>query len=93
MASPEYRGYTGTRTLPLSQTGGGSCSVELSLSSVGVWLYLYVVWCVVCWLRVCVRLCSGGWRPLVAGRRPLQPRPEPELMLPPVSRMWAACAD
>ena len=51
MASPEYRGYTGTRTLPLSQTGGGSCSVELSLSSVGVWLYL-CVWCVV--LAPCV---------------------------------------
>ena len=46
MASPEYRGYTGTRTLSQSQTGGGWCSVELSLSSVGVWLYLYVA--VVC---------------------------------------------
>ena len=45
MAPPEYRGYTGTRTLPLSQTGGGGGqqSYHYQVWSVSVSVY-GVVW-------------------------------------------------
>ena len=60
MASPEYRGYTGTRTLPLSQTGGGGAqqSYHYQVWSVAVSVY-GVVWCAG-QLRVCCVVAGGG---------------------------------
>ena len=61
MASPEYRGYTGTRTLPLSQTGGGGAqqSYHYQVWSVAVSVYGVVVWCAG-QLRVCCVVAGGG---------------------------------
>ena len=59
MASPEYRGYSGTRTLPsLSQTGGGGAQQSYHYQ---VWsLAVYgVVWCAG-QLRVCCVVAGGG---------------------------------